>query len=96
MSIVCYNNDYGIKHYFEMYAKADFEDDETRRMIFEYFIDKMPDSSIAILMLHSILRKGDKGYGYDRYYWDADTFESFCVWLKAQRDIRICMTKELF
>ena len=62
----------------------------------EYFIDKMPDSSIAILMLHSILRKGDKGYGYDRYYWDADTFESFCVWLKAQRDIKICMTKELF
>ena len=32
---------YGIKHYFEMYAKADFEDDETRRMIFEYFIDKI-------------------------------------------------------
>ncbi len=24
-----------------MYAKADFEDDETRRMIFEYFIDKI-------------------------------------------------------
>ena len=23
------------------YAKADFEDDETRRMIFEYFIDKI-------------------------------------------------------
>ena len=35
------NNDYGIKHYFEMYAKADFEDDETRRLIFEYFIDKI-------------------------------------------------------
>lgn len=35
------NNDYGIKHYFEMYAKADFEDDDTRRMIFEYFIDKI-------------------------------------------------------
>ncbi len=30
-----------IKHYFEMYAKADFEDDETRRLIFEYFIDKI-------------------------------------------------------
>ena len=24
-----------------MYAKADFEDDDTRRMIFEYFIDKI-------------------------------------------------------
>lgn len=62
----------------------------------EYFIDNMPDSSIAILMLHSVLRKEDEGYGYDRYYWDADTFESFCVWLKLQSDIRICMTKDLF
>ena len=35
------NNDYGIKHYFEMYANADFEDDESRRLIFEYFIDKI-------------------------------------------------------
>ncbi len=24
-----------------MYAKADFEDDETRRLIFEYFIEKI-------------------------------------------------------
>ena len=41
MAVALANNDYGIKHYFEMYAKADFEDDETRRMIFEYFIDKI-------------------------------------------------------
>jgi len=39
--LVLANIDYGIKHYFEMYAKADFKDDETRRMIFEYFIDKI-------------------------------------------------------
>ena len=41
MAVALANNDYGIKHYFEMYAKADFEDDETRRLIFEYFVDKI-------------------------------------------------------
>ena len=34
-------DDYSIKHYFEMYADADFDDDETRDRIFEYFIDKI-------------------------------------------------------
>ena len=49
------NNDYGIKHYFEMYAKADFEDDETRRLIFEYFIDKIYvfDDKLIIDMFYS-------------------------------------------
>ena len=49
------NNDYGIKHYFEMYAKADFEDDETRRLIFEYYIDKIYvfDDKIMIDMYYS-------------------------------------------
>lgn len=49
------NNDYGIKHYFEMYAKADFEDDETKRLIFEYFIDKIYvfDDKLIIDMFYS-------------------------------------------
>lgn len=62
----------------------------------KYLIGHMPDSSTAILMLHSILRKGDEGYGYDRFCWDADLFESLCVWLIAQDDIQLCMTKDLF
>lgn len=49
------NNDYSIKHYFEMYAKADFEDDETRRLIFDYFIDKIYvlDDKLIIDMFYS-------------------------------------------
>ena len=35
------NDEYSIQHYFEMYANADFDDDETRDTIFEYFIDKI-------------------------------------------------------
>ncbi len=62
----------------------------------KYLIEHMPDSSAAILMLHSILRKRDDWYGYDRFYWDADLFESLCAWLTTQDDIQLCMTKELF
>lgn len=62
----------------------------------KYFIEKMPDSSTVILMLHSILRNGDEWYGFDRFCWDETIFESLCAYLKSQSDIRICMTKELF
>ena len=38
-----------------MYAHADFEDDETRRMIFEYFVDKIYvfDDKLIIDMFYS-------------------------------------------
>ena len=34
-------DDYSIKHYFEMYAEADFEDAETRNKVLDYFVDKI-------------------------------------------------------
>lgn len=30
-----------IKKYFEMYAKADFDDEDTRNQVLEYFVDKI-------------------------------------------------------
>ena len=30
-----------IKKYFEMYAKADFDDEDTRNRVLEYFVDKI-------------------------------------------------------
>lgn len=62
----------------------------------KYLIENMPDSSTAILMLHSILRKGDEGYGYDRFCWDVNLFESLCAYLSSREDIHISMTKDLF
>ena len=67
----------------------------TRMSQIKYLIANMSDSSIVILMLHSILREGDEGYGHDRFYWDEDLFDSLCAWLKAQDDIQIVMTKDL-
>lgn len=34
-------DDYSIRHYFELYANADFTNTDVRDMIFEYFIDKI-------------------------------------------------------
>lgn len=62
----------------------------------KYLIESMPDSSVVILMLHSILRKGDEWYGYDRFCWDEAMFESLCAYLKSHSEIRVCMTKYLF
>lgn len=59
------------------------------------FIEKLDDSSVIVLMFHSILRKGDEGYGCDRYYWDAEEFESLCAFLSSRNDIHICMTRDL-
>ncbi len=62
----------------------------------EYLIDSMPDSSAVILMLHSILRKEDSGYRYDRFCWDEKEFELLCAYLKSCKDVQLCMTKELY
>ncbi len=35
------DDDHSIKHYFEMYAEADFSDTETRNMVLDYFVDKI-------------------------------------------------------
>lgn len=35
------DDEYSIQKYFDMYSNADFDDDETRNNIFEYFIDKI-------------------------------------------------------
>ncbi len=59
------------------------------------FIDKLKDSSVAILMFHSILQKEDEGYGRDRYYWDVEDFESLCSFLSSRNDVIICMTRDL-
>lgn len=62
----------------------------------EYLIEHMSDSSVTILMFHSILNKGDKGYGHDRFCWDEVDFESLCALLNSRHDVQLCMTKDLF
>ena len=36
-----FEDEHGIKAYFMKFANADFENPETRRMLFEYFVDKI-------------------------------------------------------
>ena len=62
----------------------------------KYLIERADDASIIILMFHSILQKGDNGYGQDKFSFDADIFDALCKELKSRKDIQICMTKDLF
>lgn len=59
------------------------------------FVDRIPDGSAIIIMLHSILRKSDEFYGADNYYWDAERFEIFCQYLKSNQNIKVVTTLEL-
>jgi len=48
-------DDYSIKHYFELYSKTNFEDSEVRDAVFEYFIDKIYvyDDKLLITLWYS-------------------------------------------
>lgn len=61
----------------------------------KYLINKMPENSYMILMLHSILKKNDSFYGKDNYFWDADKFEGLCSYLAGDKDITVMTTKEM-
>ena len=62
----------------------------------QYLIEHAQESSIIILMFHSVLKKEDTGYGKDKFSIDADTFDSLCSYLKSCNDVQLCMTKDLF
>lgn len=58
-------------------------------------VGKLADDEALILMLHSVLPKGDPGYGADQYYWDADRFDQLCRWISGQKDICVLTVQEL-
>jgi len=47
-----------------------------------------------ILMLHSLLKSQDQGYGKDPWYWDAEEFKELCQWLSShEKDITVVTIK---
>lgn len=42
------------------------------------FLKSMPDDTVCVFMLHSILHKNDELYGKDSWCWDTDEFEKLC------------------
>lgn len=42
------------------------------------FIEQVPDNSIVVFMLHSILKEGDLLYNADPWCWDSKCFDQFC------------------
>lgn len=42
------------------------------------FIERIPDNTLVVFMLHSILKQGDILYDADPWCWDSKKFEQFC------------------
>ena len=56
----------------------------------------MPDGHCAILLFHSILYPEDKGYGKDKWFWDAKKFDKLCHYVSNNNNFNIVRTKDLF
>ena len=57
-------------------------------------INSIKDNSAVILMFHSVVKKGQTGYGCDRFYYDYNTFNELLNWLVNQKSARVCTTKQ--
>lgn len=62
-------------------------------LIKSYVQKAIDNKQWCILMLHSILRTGEPGYGADIWYWDAGKFEQLCQWLSTQ-NVDVVTTRE--
>lgn len=61
-----------------------------------YFVNKLQDMQAAILIFHSILKKSDKGYNKDNWFWNIDRFEKLCRTFNGMENIQIITTKQLY
>lgn len=59
------------------------------------FLHLMKDGEKVILMFHSILPAGDGRYGADKFYWDADKFETLVATISKYTNFSVLTTKEM-
>ena len=68
---------------------------ETTFKQIKFLIEKLPDDSTIILILHSILKPTDEGYGADKWYMDEKIFCDLCIYLKSNRAVEVLTNIEL-
>ena len=61
-----------------------------------YLINKMPQDSMVILILHSILSKDASGYGLDKWYWSKTQFEELCSRLSNHSMYRLIRNNDAY
>lgn len=61
----------------------------------KYLIEKVPDNSHVILILHSIISEESPGFGKDKWYMTIDTFNKLCFYLKQKDDVEVITNYEL-
>lgn len=60
------------------------------------FIQKMPDNTASILMLHSILTPNDPGFQKDKWFNTTEDFERLCSFLSAEENISVITNTQLY
>ncbi len=60
----------------------------------KYFIDHVASDSVVILMLHSVIKRNEPGYGADKFYYDFDRFVKMLDFLKNDSQITFYTTMD--
>ena len=58
----------------------------------KHFIKKAKSDSTIILMFHSVKKRGEKGYGADRFYYDYNSFREILAFLNSCSDVNVMKT----
>lgn len=56
------------------------------------FLKKAKSDSTIILMFHSVKKRGEKGYGVDKFYYDYDNFREILTFMSDNPEIRVVKT----
>lgn len=60
------------------------------------FIEKMPDNTASVLMLHSILKSDAVGFKKDKWFNTAEDFEKLCRFLSDEENIKVVTNAQLY
>lgn len=61
----------------------------------KYLIEHMDEDGEAILILHSVLKETDLGYGKDKWYIDTEMFDGMCQLLNSFHNVRVMTNMKL-
>ena len=78
----------------ELFPSVTCNNDNTTKQLI-HFVQKMPDNSSCIIMLHHIFSKDDIGYKKEKWSNTCEDFEVLCDFLSKNKSIAVISHKKL-
>lgn len=60
----------------------------------QYFVDKIPDETAVILMLHSITDSAEDAAKFGVWGWSKDKLDALCSWIADDKNISVITTRD--